>query len=215
MAIEKALPGSGEPDDGSVEEIEIEIVNPESVSVETPDGGVVIDFDPDANEDDIEFGANLAEHLDDSELGSITSDVVGAFEADRNSRSEWEETYIKGLDLLGLKIEERTTPWPGACGVFHPVLAEAVIRFQAQSIMETFPAKGPVKTQIVGELTEEKEKQANRVKTEMNYQLTEGMPDYRSEHENMLFALPLAGSAFKKVYYDTDMERPTAVFVPG
>ena len=215
MAIEKALPGSGEPDDGSVEEIEIEIVNPEAVSIETPDGGVVIDFDPDANEDDIEFGANLAEHLDDSELGSITSEVVGAFEADRNSRSEWEETYIKGLDLLGLKIEERTTPWPGACGVFHPVLSEAVIRFQAQSIMETFPAKGPVRTQIVGDLTEEKESQANRVKEEMNYQLTEGMPDYRSEHENMLFALPLAGSAFKKVYYDTDMERPTAVFVPA
>jgi hypothetical protein len=100
----------------------------------------------------IDHGANLAEHLDDTELGEIKSELVGAFEADRSSRSEWEETYIKGLDLLGLKIEERTTPWPGACGVFHPVLSEAVIRFQAEAIMETFPAKGPVRTQIVGDL---------------------------------------------------------------
>ena len=214
MAIDKALAGVGEMIEGEEAAVEIEIVNPEAVSIDTPDGGVVIDFDPDM-EDLVEHGSNLAEHLDDSELGEIKSELVGAFEADRSSRSEWEETYIKGLDLLGLKIEERTTPWPGACGVFHPVLSEAVIRFQAEAIMETFPAKGPVRTQIIGDLTEEKEKQAIRVKTEMNYQLTEGMPDYRSEHENMLFALPLAGSAFKKVYYDADMERPTAVFVPA
>ena len=213
MAIDKALSGSGTPmqEGGSVE---IEIVNPEAMSIQTPDGGMVIDFDPQAG-DMIDHGANLAEYIDENELGSIKSEIMGAFEADRSSRSEWEETYIKGLDLLGLKIEERTTPWPGACGVFHPVLSEAVIRFQAQSIMETFPAKGPVRTQIIGDLTEEKEAQAIRVQTEMNFQLTEGMPDYRSEHENMLFALPLAGSAFKKVYYDADMERPTAVFVPA
>tara|TARA_R100001082_G_scaffold830_2_gene637 strand:+ start:3304 stop:5772 length:2469 start_codon:yes stop_codon:yes gene_type:complete len=214
MAVEKAMIGVGEPADASIDEVEIEIVNPEAVSIETPDGGMVIDFDPDMESEE-DFGSNLAEYLEESELGNIKSELIGAFEADRSSRSDWEETYIKGLDLLGLKIEDRTTPWPGACGVFHPVLSEAVIRFQAQSIMETFPAKGPVRTQIIGDLNEEKEEQAVRVQNEMNYQLTEGMPDYRSEHENMLFALPLAGSAFKKVYYDPDMERPTAVFVPA
>ena len=210
MAIEKALEPTGTVEDA----VEISIVNPEAVAIETPEGGMVIDFEPE-EEEAAEHGSNLAEYLSDNELGTVKSEILGAFEADRSSRSEWEETYIKGLDLLGLKIEERTTPWPGACGVFHPVLAEAVIRFQAQSIMETFPAKGPVKTQIIGEITDEKEKQALRVQTEMNYQLTEAMPDYRSEHENMLFALPLAGSAFKKVYYDIDMGRPASVFVPA
>ena len=210
MAIEKALEPTGTVEDA----VEISIVNPESVAVETPEGGMVIDFEPE-EEEAAEHGSNLAEYLSDNQLGTVKSEILGAFEADRSSRSEWEETYIKGLDLLGLKIEERTTPWPGACGVFHPVLAEAVIRFQAQSIMETFPAKGPVKTQIIGEINDEKEKQAIRVQDEMNYQLTEAMPDYRSEHENMLFALPLAGSAFKKVYYDIDMGRPAAVFVPA
>ena len=191
MAIEKALEPTGTVEDA----VEISIVNPEAVAVETPEGGIVIDFEPEEDESP-EHGSNLAEYLSDNELGTVKSEILGAFEADRSSRSEWEETYIKGLDLLGLKIEERTTPWPGACGVFHPVLAEAVIRFQAQSIMETFPAKGPVKTQIIGEINDEKEKQAIRVQDEMNYQLTEAMPDYRSEHENMLFSLPLAGSAF-------------------
>ena len=210
MAIEKALEPTGTVEDA----VEISIVNPEAVAVETPEGGMVIDFEPE-EEEAAEHGSNLAEYLSDNQLGTVKSEILGAFEADRASRSEWEETYIKGLDLLGLKIEERTTPWPGACGVFHPVLAEAVIRFQAQSIMETFPAKGPVKTQIIGEINDEKEKQAIRVQDEMNYQLTEAMPDYRSEHENMLFALLLAGSAFKKVYYDIDMGRPAAVFVPA
>ena len=213
MAIDRALEGIG---GGTEEAIEIAVVNPEAISIETPDGGMVIDFDPESEASEaVSHDANLAEHIEEDELSHVRSELMGAFEADRNSRSDWEETYIKGLDLLGLKIEERTIPWPGACGVFHPVLSEAVIRFQAQSIMETFPAKGPVKTQILGELNDDKEKQALRVQEEMNYQLTEGMPDYRSEHENMLFALPLAGSAFKKIYYDIDMGRPTAAFVPA
>lgn len=144
------------------------------------------------------LGENLANHISDSDLQNLSSELMGAVDTDRGSRKDWEQTYIRGLELLGLRIEERSTPWPGACGVFHPMLSEAVIRFQAQSIMETFPAKGPVKTQIVGNLTEDKEKQAIRVADEMNYQVTEVMTEYRSEHENMLFALPLAGSAFKK-----------------
>jgi|TARA_R110000751_G_scaffold43532_2_gene100383 hypothetical protein len=213
MAIDKALPQI----EGAEQEesVEISIVNPEAVSIETEEGGMLIDFEPGPAGDEEAFDSNLADFMEDAQLGSIQSEILGAFDADFHSRSEWAETYVKGLDLLGLKIEDRTTPWPGACGVFHPVLAEAVVRFQAQSIMETFPAKGPVKTQIIGEITDEKEQQAIRVQNEMNFQLTEGMPDYRSEHENMLFALPLAGSAFKKVYYDVDMGRPCAVFVPA
>ena len=211
MAVDKALPnvaGEGE------EDISVAVVNPELIAVETEDAAIVMDFDPDEGEE-IPHEANLAEHMDDSALGNLESDLMGAFEADKASRKEWSHTYTKGLDLLGMKIEERSTPWPGACGVFHPVLAESVIRFQAQSIMETFPAKGPVKTQIVGKLTEEKEQQAVRVQTEMNYQLTEVMTEYRSEHENMLFSLPLAGSAFKKVYYDIDMGRNCSMFIPA
>jgi len=212
MAIDKALPQTENTEEESVQ---ISIVNPEAVSIETEEGGMLIDFEPEPEGEEERFDSNLAEFMEDGELGSIQGEILGAFDGDSHSRAEWAETYVKGLDLLGLKIEDRTTPWPGACGVFHPVLAEAVVRFQAQSIMETFPAKGPVKTQIIGEITDEKEQQAIRVQTEMNYQLTEGMPDYRSEHENMLFALPLAGSAFKKVYYDVDMGRPCAVFVPA
>ena len=173
MAVDKALPNMAGEAIEEEDSVEIAVVNPEAVAIDTPEGGVVIDFDPDADaEEETEHGANLAEYLDDSVLGDITSDLMGAFEADQASRKEWSHTYTKGLDLLGMKIEERSTPWPGACGVFHPVLSEAVIRFQAQSMMETFPAKGPVKTQIVGKLTEEKEKQAVRIQTEMNYQLT-------------------------------------------
>ena len=213
MAVEKALPNiPGE--ETEAEEISLSIVNPEVVTLESDDQTVVLDFEPDEGEE-IPHEANLAEYMDDSALGNLTSDLVGAFEADKASRKEWSHTYTKGLDLLGMKIEERSMPWPGACGVFHPVLAESVIRFQAQSIMETFPAKGPVKTQIVGKLNEEKEKQAVRVQDEMNYQLTEVMTEYRSEHENMLFSLPLAGSAFKKVYYDIDMGRNCSMFIPA
>ena len=185
----------------------------------TPDeeGGVTVDFGeqmPEIEGPEDHF-ANLAEMMDNSDLDAIASDLVSAFEDDLDTRADWEKAYIQGLDLLGLKIEERTTPWPGACGVYHPVLTEAVIRFQAQTIMEVFPSGGPVKTKIVGKASEELLKQANRVQEEMNYVVTEKMPDYRSETEQLLFRLPLAGSAFRKVYFDPVEKRPAAVFVPA
>ena len=198
------------------ESVEIDIVNPESVSVETPDGGVLIDFDPNGGMgggDD--HNENLADLMEEQDLRGIASDLVGAFEADRDSRSDWENTYINGLDLLGLKNEDRTEPWDGACGVFHPVLTEAVIRFQAQAIQEIFPASGPVKTSVVGQVTDEKSQQAARVRDYLNYLITEKMTEYRSETEKMLFSLPLAGSAFRKVYYDPNMGRPCSMFVPA
>jgi len=198
------------------ESVEIGIVNPESVSVETPDGGVLIDFDPNGGMgggDD--HNQNLADLMEEQDLRGIASELVGAFEADRDSRSDWENTYINGLDLLGLKNEDRTEPWDGACGVFHPVLTEAVIRFQAQSIQEIFPAAGPVKTSVVGQITDEKSQQAERVRDYLNYLITEKMTEYRSETEKMLFSLPLAGSAFRKVYYDPNMGRPCSMFVPA
>ena len=197
-------------------DLEIEIVNPESVSMETADGGVIIDFDPGAmDEAGIEHDANLAEHLDEGELRELSSELVSAYQSDRDSRSDWEETYINGLDLLGLKSADRTTPWDGACGVFHPLLTESVVRFQAQAIQEIFPAAGPVKTAVVGALTEEKQQQAGRVKDYLNYLLTEKMIEYRGETEKMLFSLPLAGSAFRKVYFDQNMGRPCSMFVPA
>ena len=197
-------------------DLEIEIVNPESVSMETADGGVIIDFDPGAmDEAGIEHDANLAEHLDEGELRELSSELVSAYQSDRDSRRDWEETYINGLDLLGLKHADRTTPWDGACGVFHPLLTESVVRFQAQAIQEIFPAAGPVKTAVVGVLTEEKQQQAGRVKDYLNYLLTEKMIEYRGETEKMLFSLPLAGSAFRKVYFDQNMGRPCSMFVPA
>ena len=213
MAIERPMgqdPFARPPFEGMAgPSLEIDIVNPESVSVETPDGGVIIDFDPNRMmSGGSDHNENLADLIEDNELHSIASDLVAAFEADRDSRSEWEETYINGLDLLGLKNEDRTEPWDGACGVFHPMLTEAVIRFQAQAIQEIFPAAGPVKTSIIGNVTSEKEKQAGRVRDYLNYLLTEKMTEYRSETEKMLFSLPLAGSAFRKVYFDPNMGRP-------
>ena len=197
-------------------DLEIEIVNPESVSMETPEGGMVIDFDPNAGvADGTEHDANLAEYIDEAELREIASELVSAYQSDRDSRGDWEETYINGLDLLGLKHADRTTPWDGACGVFHPLLTESVIRFQAQAIQELFPAAGPVKTAVVGSLTVEKQEQANRVKDYLNYLLTERMTEYRSETEKMLFSLPLAGSAFRKVYFDPNLGRPCSMFVPA
>ena len=181
------------------------------------DGGVTVDFgdkDPEL-QPPVEHAANLADEMDDSDLSSLAHELVADFEADLETRKDWEKAYLQGLDLLGLKIEERTTPWPGACGVYHPVLTEAVIRFQAQTIMEVFPASGPVETKIVGRADDEVLKQAQRVKQEMNYVVTEKMKDYRSETEQLLFRLPLAGSAFRKVYYDTLNDRPAAVFVPA
>lgn len=185
----------------------------------TPDeeGGVTVDFgeaDLPGTEDTDHF-ANLAEFMDSGDLDALAGDLISSFEDDLNTREDWEKSYVQGLDLLGLKIEERTIPWPGACGVFHPVLTESVIRFQAQTIMEVFPASGPVRTKIIGKANDELLKQANRVQEEMNYVVTEKMPDYRAETEQLLFRLPLAGSAFRKVYFDSVNKRPAAVFVPA
>jgi hypothetical protein len=216
LAIDKALSGY-EPDEQSPsEEIEIQIVNPDAVSVETPDGGAIVILGPEMSDKIAPgFGANLAEHLAKEDLASISYKLLEEFDNDLGSRKDWERTYRKGLDLLGLKIEERSSPWPGACGVFHPILSEAAVRFQSQAIMETFPAGGPVKTKIVGTPTIEKEKQALRIKEDLNYFLTEKMSEYRSEHERLLFSLPLAGCGFKKVYFDPSLNRPVAMYVPA
>ena len=218
MAIERkpATPIEGIIEQEPEEELEILIENPESVAIDTEDGGMIIDFDPSSGKKgESEFNSNLTEYLDEDELDKLGSKLIGEYTADKDSRTEWEETYIKGLDQLGLKIEERTTPWAGACGVFHPMLSEAVIRFQSQSISEMFPAQGPVRTKIVGKVTEDKEKQAERVEDYLNYLLTHEMSEYRTETEKMLFSLPLAGSAFRKVYYDPNLNRPCSIFVPA
>jgi hypothetical protein len=191
--------------------IEIEIEDPEKVSIEM--GGLEIEIEPGENADD--FNANLAEEMDEDELVGLATDLLGDFDEDLSSRKDWMQTYVDGLDLLGLKLDDRTEPWPGACGVYHPLLAEAVVKFQAETIMETFPAQGPVKTQIIGKDTPEKMEAAARVKEDMNYQLTEVMVEYRPEHERMLWGLALAGNAFKKVYYDPSLERQVAIYVPA
>ncbi|MEL0002331.1 MAG: hypothetical protein VW620_04930 [Rhodospirillales bacterium] len=218
MAIEKQM----EPSDLEIEEtdatdVEVEIVNPDAVSIDTGDGGVIIDFEGSMTEELVgpDHDANLADFIDEQTLNSMASELVSDFEADRESRADWARAYVKGLDLLGMKIEDRSQPWAGASGVYHPVLTEAVVRFQAQAMGELFPASGPVRTKIMGKLTPEKSEQANRIQTEMNYLLTEEMTEYRDETEQMLFKLPLAGSAFKKVYYDPLEDRPVAVFVPA
>ena len=192
-------------------DLEIEIEDPERVSIGMP--GMEIEIVPD-NEDD-EFGANLAEELDENELETLSGDLLGDFEDDVNSRKDWIQTYVDGLELLGMKVEERTEPWPGACGVYHPLLSEALVKFQAETMMETFPAAGPVKTQIIGRETKEKKEAAVRVKDDMNYQLTENMPEYRPEHERMLWGLGLSGNAFKKVYYDPSLARQVSIYVPA
>ena len=195
--------------------LEILVSNPDEVAITTEDGGMIIDFDPASEDLGEEFNDNLAEHMDDSSLQSLGSEMVGYYMGDKESRKDWEDTYIKGLDQLGLKIENRTDPWDGACGVFHPLLTEAVVRFQAQAITEVFPPKGPVRTQIIGTVDAEKEQQANRVKDYLNYLLTDKMTEYRIETEKLLFSLPLAGSAFRKVYFDHNMDRPCSMFVPA
>jgi hypothetical protein len=217
MAIDKALYQApkgieedaemlmGEPD------IEIEIEDPESVSIKA--GGLEIVIDPDKEGPD--FYANLAEEIDESELESLGDELLQSVKDDLDSRKDWEKTYKEGLVLLGLKYEERTEPWDGACGVFHPMITEAVVRFQSETIMETFPAQGPVKTKIIGKDTRQKEEAAARVKEDMNYELTERMPEFRMEHERMLWNLPATGSAFKKVYFDPSLQRQTSVFVPA
>ena len=161
------------------------------------------------------FDANLAEYIDDGELATIAGDLIGEFDADISARKDWIQTYVDGLELLGLKIEERTEPWEGACGVYHPLLSEAIVKFQAETMMSIFPAAGPVKTQIVGKETPEKKESAQRVQDDMNYQLTDVMQEYRPETERMLWGLGLAGNAFKKVYFDPNLNRQVAMFVPA
>lgn len=220
MAIDKALvPLIPDDPDAQVAELEIEVM---AMGDEGPamtineDGSVEIDFDGgESPADAADHYANLAEFMEERELESLGNELLGCFEADKDSRKEWEQTYIKGLDLLGLKIEDRTEPWPGACGVFHPLLTEAVVRFQAQAITEIFPAQGPVRGVVIGKHTPEKDRQAVRVQDYMNYLLTEKMTEYRSETEKMLFSLPLAGSAFRKVYFDPQLNRPVSMFVPA
>tara|TARA_X000000368_G_scaffold88255_2_gene67208 strand:- start:24333 stop:26813 length:2481 start_codon:yes stop_codon:yes gene_type:complete len=219
VAIERntpATPIEGTDELPEQEELSISIDNPDSVAIATEDGGMIIDFDPESeNVIQSGFNANLADLMSEDDLNVLGGDLISQYQADKDSRSEWEETYVKGLDQLGLKIEERTTPWAGACGVFHPMLSEAVIRFQSQSIAEMFPAQGPVRTKIVGKITEDKTKQAGRVQDYLNFLLTYQMSEYRTETEKMLFSLPLAGSAFRKVYYDPNLERPASLFVPA
>jgi hypothetical protein len=195
----------GEPD------LEIEIEDPESVSIKA--GGLEIEILPPGEGED--FYENIAEEMDENTLQSLGTELLDDIQRDRDSRKDWETAYKEGLTLLGLKYEERTEPWNGACGVFHPMITEAVVRFQSETIMETFPAQGPVKTKIIGKDTREKEEAARRVKDDMNYELTERMPEFRSEHERMLWSLPATGSAFKKVYYDPNMQRQVSLFVPA
>ena len=208
MSIEKSLyeapQGIGSLD---TEGIEIEIEDPESVSIKMGD----VEIEIGSVEDD--FDANLVEYLPEDVVTQLVSDLVSDFDDDVNSRKDWMQTYVDGLELLGLKIEERADPWIGACGVYHPLLAEAVVKFQAEIMMTTFPAAGPVKTQIIGKETPEKKQAATRVAADMNYQLTDVMTEFRPEHERMLWGLGLAGNAFKKVYFDPSLDRQTSIFV--
>ena len=194
-------------------DIEIEIVNPEGVRIDMD--GIEIELDVDEGDEKEEFDSNLADFMDSSELEKIASDIMGDIDGDIASRKDWVDMFVKGLDVLGMKYEERTEPWSGACGVYSTVLTEAAVRFQSETIIETFPAQGPVKTEIIGAIDKLKEQSAKRVREDMNYQLTEVMSEYRPEHERMLFNLGLAGSAFKKVYYDTSLGRQTSVFIPA
>ena len=193
--------------------IEIEIEDPESVRIGM--GDIEIELTPSNETDGVDFDANLADYVEDGVLDSLGKDLVDDFTKDIGDRKEWMQTYVDGLKLLGLKYEDRTEPWQGACGVFHPMLTESVVRFQSEGIMETFPAAGPVKTQILGKDTPLKEEASVRVREDMNYQLTEVMQEYRPEHEKLLWNLPLAGSAFKKVYYDPSKGRQVAMFIPA
>jgi hypothetical protein len=197
---------------GSLDSVEFEVESPDLMD-ENDDGVEIVLIEGDIDSEDEDFDANLAESMSESELSGIADDIDELVTADINSRKDWADTYVRGLEVLGLKYEQRTEPWDGACGVFSTVLTEAAIRFQAETIMETFPAQGPVKTQIVGEIDEIKEEAADRVRDDMNYQLTEKMTEYRSEHERMLFSLGLAGAAFKKVYFDPSLDRQVSLYV--
>jgi hypothetical protein len=205
-AAEAMQPEPMEPD------LEIEIEDPESVSIGM--GDLKIEIEPGKEEDD-EFNENLAEKISEDVLESLASELIADYEDDIASRKDWMQTYVDGLELLGMKLEERSEPWEGACGVYHPLLSEALVKFQSETIMATFPAAGPVKTQIIGKETPEKKKAAERVQNDMNYQLTEVMTEYRGEHERMLWGLGLSGNAFKKVYFDPSLDRQASIFVPA
>ena len=214
MSIDKALyeaPQGLAGIDPQQPAMEIEIVNPESVHIGMD--GLEIDLEQDKEKED--FADNLAEHMDEGDLAQLAGDLVGDFDGDVDSRRDWIQTYVDGLDLLGLKIDERSEPWDGACGVYHPILAEAVTKFQSETIMDTFPASGPVKGEIVGKETQEKKDAMGRVVTDMNYELTDNMPEYRPEHERMLWGVALSGNGFKKVYVDASLDRQVSMYVPA
>ena len=218
MAIEKSLYAAPQgleelaAMDQSSPQIEIEIEDPEAVTIGID--GMEIEITPDAESED-DFNANLAEFIGEDVLQSIAEDLISDYDEDVASRKDWMQTYVDGLELLGMKIEERTEPWEGACGVFHPMLSEALVKFQSETMMATFPAAGPVKTQIIGKETPAKKESAQRVADDMNYQLTDVMKEYRPEHERMLWGLGLAGNAFKKVYFDPGLDRQVSFFVPA
>jgi len=193
--------------------LEIEIIDPEEVNIGID--GMQISLKPGEEDDGEDFGANLAEEMDEGALNSMAGDLASDIDNDKASRKDWEKAYVEGLKLLGLQIEERTEPWNGASGVFHPMITEAVVRFQAETITETFPAAGPVKTKIIGKDTPEVKEAAARVEEDMNFQLTEKMVEFRPEHERMLWSLPATGSAFKKVYYDPNLGRQVSIFIPA
>lgn len=214
MAIEKGLYAAPQGiDQEAMDEpqgLEIEIEDPEAVTIGT-EGFELEIRKGDPNEED--FDANIAEEMGDNELALLASELLSDYEDDISSRKDWLQTYVDGLDLLGMKLEERTEPWAGACGVTHPLLSEALVKFQSETIMETFPASGPVKTKIIGKETTEKKEAAERVQADMNYRLTEEMPEYRPEHERMLWGLGLSGNAFKKVYFDPSLGRQVSIYV--
>jgi len=218
MAIEKSLYAAPQgleelmAQDAAAPKIEIEIEDPESVDINI--GGLNIHMEP-GEESDEDFNANLAEYISEEVLQNLASELINDYDEDVGSRKDWMQTYVDGLELLGMKLEERTEPWEGACGVYHPMLSEALVKFQSETMMATFPASGPVKTQIIGKETPAKKESAQRVADDMNYQLTDVMKEYRPEHERMLWGLGLSGNAFKKVYFDPSLDRQVSYFVPA
>ena len=213
LGLDASFSGGVMPGVNMEPDLEIEIEDPESVTIGMD--GLEIEIEPGDDDEDQEFNENLAEILGEGELTELVGDLIGDYDDDIASRRDWIQTYVDGLELLGMKVEDRTEPWPGACGVYHPLLAESVVKFQAETMMETFPAQGPVRTQIIGKETPQKRDAARRVQDDMNYQLTDRMVEYRPEHERMLWGLGLAGNAFKKVYYDPSMGRQVSMYVPA
>ena len=214
--IESAMPSQGMPLGGMDEEIEVEEIEEPTEIVEEEDGSVVLNFEEFVSEElQAEQDANLAEIIDERVLMEISSELVGYYEDDKSGRQEWEDAYTEGLDLLGINYEHREEPFRGSSGVTHPIIAEAVTQFQAQAYKELLPSSGPVRTQVVGAATPEVEMQSRRVQEFMNYQITHVMDEYDPEMDRLLFYLPLAGSAFKKVYFDDILDRAVSRFVPA